>query len=111
MSKRRFAIAACVATIAVGTGAGFAFGGGTGIWDDGKFVQPGSLDDGKNLLPQTRITLPAAVAKAQTAATGALGQVDLKEQDGRVAYVVDVGDQEVTVDAVDGSVTGVGPQT
>jgi uncharacterized membrane protein YkoI len=111
MSKRTFAIGACVTAIALGTGASYAFGGGSGIWDDGTLVRPGSLDDGKNLLPQTRITLADAVAKARAAASGALGQVDLKEQDGGIAYVVDVGDQEVSVDAVDGTVIRVGPQT
>jgi hypothetical protein len=111
MRKRTFAIGACVAAIALGTGVSYAFGGGAGIWDDGTLVRPGSLDDGKNLLPQARITLAAAVAKARSAASGTLGQVDLKEQDGGIAYVVDVGDQEVSVDAVDGTVIRVGPQT
>jgi uncharacterized membrane protein YkoI len=110
MSKRRFTIAACVATIALGTGAGFAFGGGTGIWDDGRMVQTGSLDDGKDLLPQTTVTLDEAVATAQHAASGALGQVDLERHSGRVVYVVDVGDQEVSVDAVDGGVAGIAPR-
>jgi uncharacterized membrane protein YkoI len=111
MRKRTFVVTAAAAAVVLAGGATYALGGGTGIWDDGTIVQPGSLDDGKDLLPQTRITLAAAVAKAQQAAAGALGQVDLKEQAGHVAYVVDVGDREVSVDAVSGAVTGVGPRT
>jgi uncharacterized membrane protein YkoI len=111
MSRRTIVVTSCVAALALAGGATYALGGGTGIWDDGTLVRPGSLDDGKDLLPQTRITLADAVAKAQQAATGPLGQVDLKEQAGGVVYVVDVGDQEVSVDAVNGAVTGVGPQT
>ena len=111
MRKRTIVVGASVAVLALGGGATYALGSGAGIWDDGTLVKPGSLDDGKDLLPQTRIGLAQAVATAQRAASGALGQVDLKEQVGRVAYVVDVGDQEVSVDAVTGDVTRVGPQT
>jgi uncharacterized membrane protein YkoI len=111
MRKRTLVVASCAAAVTLAGGATYAFGGGSGIWDDGKIVKPGSLDDGKDLLPQTKVSLGEAVAKAQAAADGALGQVDLKEQAGRVVYVVDVGDQEVSVDAVDGSIAGVGPQT
>jgi len=111
MSKRTLVVTSCVAALALGGGATYALGSGTGIWDDGSLVRPGSLDDGKNLLPRARITLGEAVAKAQRAATGQLGQVDLKERAGRVFYVVDVGDQEVSVDTSDGTVSGVGPQT
>jgi uncharacterized membrane protein YkoI len=111
MTKRTILVGSCVAALALAGSATYALGGGTGIWDDGKIVRPGSLDDGKDLLPQTRITLGEAVAKAQQAVTGPLGQVDLKERAGRVYYVVDVGDQEVSVDSADGTVAGVGPQT
>jgi uncharacterized membrane protein YkoI len=103
------AVAACAVSLA---GAGYALGGGGGvIWDDGHPAQPGSLDDGKELLPRTTVTLAAAVADAQRAAQGALGQVDLKERDGRVLYVVDVGDREVSVDADTGAIAGIGPQS
>src|SRR5262249_30294351 len=111
MNKRTLVVTSCVAALALAGGATYAFGGGTGIWDDGTLVRPGSLDDGKDLLPQTKITLAEAVAKAQQAATGPLGQVDLKQRAGRVLYVVDVGDQEVSVDAGDGVIAGIGPQT
>jgi uncharacterized membrane protein YkoI len=108
---RRIAImAALVLALAFG-GATLAFGGGSGlIWDDGHWAKPGALDDGKDLLPQTRITLAQAIAAAQHAQSGSLGQVDLEHYSGRVVYKVDVGDQEVRVDAIDGSVATVGPQ-
>ena len=97
--------------LALGGGT-FAVGGGRGlIWDDDHFAKPGSLDDGKDLLPQTKITLEQANAAAQRAAQGQLGQVDLERYDGRVVFKVDVGDQEVRVDAVNGSIASVGPQS
>ncbi len=91
---RRFVIATAVlagtATVALG-GATLAFGGPGGlIFDDGHYAKPGALDDGKVLLPQTKITLAQAVADAQKAAPGPLGQVDLEQQGSRVVYVVDV---------------------
>jgi len=80
------------------------------IWDDGHPVRPGSLDDGKDLLPRTQIPLTAAVAAAQHAAQGALGQVDLVERSNRVLYVVDLGDREVSVDAGTGAIASIEPQ-
>jgi uncharacterized membrane protein YkoI len=109
MSKRTVLVAAAAAALMLGGGT-YAFGGGGGlIWDDGHAVQPGTLDDGKNLLPRTSITTGQAVAAAQAAQRGQLGQVDLKERDGQVYYVVDIGDREVSIDAVTGSVHGVAP--
>ena len=64
--------------------------------------------------PSTRVITtsePASHPSAQRAAQGALGQVDLKERDGRVLYVVDVGDREVSVDADTGAIAGIGPQS
>ena len=105
-------LAATAAVVLVLGGATFALGGGKGlIWDDDHYAKPGSLDDGKDLLPQTRISLARAVAAAQRAATGSLGQVDLERYQGRVVYKVDVGDKEVRVDAADGRVVSVGPQS
>ena len=92
-------------------GATFAVGGGRGlIFDDGHYIKPGSLDDGKELLPQAKITLAAAIADAQRAVHGQLGQVDMEHFGGRVVFKVDVGDQEVRVDAADGSIASTGPQ-
>jgi peptidase YpeB-like protein len=110
--KTRFVLLAALAATVALAAAAFAFGGGSGlIFDDGHYVKPGSLDDGKQYLPQTTISLAQAVAFAQRAADGQLGQVDLESHGGRVVYVVDVGAREVNVDAGDGSVTGIGPQS
>jgi uncharacterized membrane protein YkoI len=109
--KRRLVIVIAAAALLVFGGATFAFGGGSGlIWDDGHYAKPGSLDDGKDLLPQTKISLAQANAAAQRAASGSLGQVDLERFDGRVVYSVDVGDQEVRIDAVNGRVLDVRPR-
>jgi uncharacterized membrane protein YkoI len=110
MSKRLIVVVA-LAAIVVLTGAAFAFGGPKGlIWDDGHYAKPGTLDDGKSLLPQTTISLAQAVSTAQAAATGTLGQVDLEHFHGGIVYMVDVGDQEVRVDAVSGKLVAVGPR-
>src|SRR5262245_24452547 len=113
MKKRiTIIVAGLLAAVVLGLGAGaLALGGGSGIWDDNHFAKPGSLDDGKELLPDTKITLAQANAAAQAAATGSLGQVDLERYQGAVVYKVDVGDSEVRVDAADGSIVSVGPQT
>jgi uncharacterized membrane protein YkoI len=111
MTKRTVLVAAAAAALTLGGGT-YALGGGGGlVWDDGHAVQPGTLDDGKNLLPRTSISTEQAVAAAQGAQRGQLGQVDLKERGAQVYYVVDIGDREVSVDAVTGSVGGVAPQS
>jgi len=64
------------------------------------------LDDGKDLLPEAKITLHQAVAAAQSAASGPIGEVDLEHTQGGLAFNVDVGDKDVKVDAANGSVLG-----
>jgi uncharacterized membrane protein YkoI len=92
-------------------GATLAFGGpGRLIYDDGTYVKPGSLDDGKQFQPQASITLRQAIADAQAAESGPLGQVDLEHYQGRLVYTVDVGDHEVKVDAANGRIDGVVPR-
>ena len=109
MKRLLMALSAVLALVLVG--ATFALAGGGGlIWDDGHAVKPGSLDDGKQFLPQTTVTLGQAVAVAQKAAHGQLGQVDLEQLGGRIVYMVDVGNHEVRIDATDGSVASIGPQ-
>jgi uncharacterized membrane protein YkoI len=108
--RRRFLLAVAVTALFVLVGATFAFGGALGlIWDDGHYAKPGSLDDGKELLSQTKITLPQAVAAARKAQSGQLGQVDLEHYGGRIVYMVDVGSNEVRVDATDGSIAAISP--
>jgi uncharacterized membrane protein YkoI len=103
------AVVAGVAVVLIG--ATLAFGGpGRLIYDDGAYVKPGSLDDGKELRSQASISLRQAVATAERAANGSLGQVDLEQYDGRLVYTVDVGNQEVHVDATDNSVAGISPR-
>jgi uncharacterized membrane protein YkoI len=110
--NRRFAVLVAVLVVAAAAlgGATFALGGGSLIWDDGHYARPGSLDDGKDLLPQATITLAQANAAALHATSGALGQVDLERYQGRVVYKVDVGDKEVRVDAGDGTIARIAPQ-
>ena len=108
--RKRFLLAVAVTALLVLFGATFAFGGVRGlIWDDGHYAKPDSLDDGKELLSQTKITLPQAVAAARKAQSGQLGQVDLEHYGGRIVYMVDVGSSEVRVDATDGSIAAITP--
>jgi uncharacterized membrane protein YkoI len=111
MSKRIALAAAFVVVVALAASA-LALGGGSGlIFDDGHYVSPGTLDDGKQYLPQTSISTAEAVAAATRAQGGGVGQVDLESHSGRIVYVVDVGDREVGVDASDGSVVSIEPQS
>jgi uncharacterized membrane protein YkoI len=64
----------------------------------------GTLDDGKDLLPQASISIDAAIAAAQTAASGELGEVDLEQYQGKLVFNVDVGGKDVKVEASNGSV-------
>src|SRR4051812_46524564 len=54
-----------------------------------KPAAPGTIDDGKELLPQAGITLDAAIAAAQSSGNGALGEVDLEFDAGRLVFNVD----------------------
>ena len=108
--KKKLVVLAVVAALML-IGATLAFGGpGRLIYDDGAYVKPGSLDDGKELRPQASITLQQATAAARNAATGSRGQVDLEHYEGRLVYTVDVGDHEVKVDAANGRIDGVVPR-
>ncbi len=66
--------------------------------------EPGTLDDGKDLLPKAGVSLSQAVAAAQTAATGAVDEIDLEYWNGTLVYNVDVGSKDVKVDAATGAV-------
>lgn len=109
--RKRFAMVSALAAVLVLAAATLAVAGGRGlIWDEGHYAKPGTLDDGKNLLPQTKITVAQAVAAAKKAQAGRVGQVDLEHRDGRIVYMVDVADREVFVDAADGSIATITPQ-
>ena len=108
--KKKLVVLTVVAALML-IGATLAFGGpGRLIYDDGAYVKPGSLDDGKELRPQASVTLQQAIAAARNASFGSLGQVDLEHYEGRLVYTVDVGDHEVKVDAANGRIDGVEPR-
>ncbi len=69
--------------------------------------QSGVLDDGKDLLPQATISVEDAIAAAQTAADGNIGEIDLEYVGDTLVFNVDVGDKDVKVNAADGSVVQV----
>lgn len=71
-------------------------------------VGAGQLDDGKHLLPQAAITVDDAINAAMSAADGDLGEIDLEHYQGKLVFNVDVGDQDVKVDAGTGEVLGSG---
>jgi hypothetical protein len=74
--------------------------------DDEAQVAPGTIDDGKELLPQAKITLEQAIQAAQGSRSGDLGEVDLEHYKGRLVFNVDIGDHDVKVDATTGAVLG-----
>jgi uncharacterized membrane protein YkoI len=76
--------------------------------EDGDIQAPsGTLDDGKDLLPQAGITLDQAIAAAQGAASGDIGEIDLEHYQGKLVFNVDIGDKDVKVDASSGSIVSV----
>jgi uncharacterized membrane protein YkoI len=74
-----------------------------GLEDPGN---PGAIDDGKELLPQAQISLDDAIAAAQATTPGTLGEVDLEYFDGHLVFNVDMGKNDVKVDAATGVVLG-----
>jgi len=66
--------------------------------------QSGVLDDGKDLLPEAQVTVDQAIAAAQSAASGPVGEVDLEHHQGKLVFNVDVGDKDVKVDAQTGAI-------
>ena len=75
---------------------------------DRESAAPGTIDDGKELLPQATISLSDAVAAAQASQTGSLGEVDLEFHNGTLVFNVDIGDHDVKIDAGTGTVLGSG---
>ena len=101
MRKRGITVIAAVAALgATGAGVAWAAGGSGGTGTS-------RLDDGKDLLPQAKITEQQAISAAQTAASGALDEVDLEHLDGKLVFNVDVGKKDVKVDAITGNVARV----
>lgn len=93
---RKHMIGGIVGVAALGAAAtALAAGGGAGT---------SRLDDGKDLLSQSKITEQQAIAAAQSAKSGKLDEVDLEHAGGKLVWNVDVGSYDVKVDAADGHV-------
>src|SRR4051812_36014247 len=103
-----FAAAALAALGVTGVAAlAGANSGGSGTSSSGSPAgAPSRLDDGAQLLPQARISEQQAIDAAQSAASGALNEVDLEHFSGRLVFNVDVGATDVKVDAANGRVLG-----
>jgi uncharacterized membrane protein YkoI len=85
-----------------------ALGAATTAFASGHGTSGGSrLDDGKDLLPQAKITEAQAIQAAQARASGGLDEVDLERAGGKLVFNVDVGDHDVKVDANTGDVVRV----
>ena len=101
MSRRTYFVLGMVAMIAVAAiGAVVA----TGINASGG--GSGQIDDGAELLDQASITLEEAIAAAQAAYDGGVGEIDLEFYQGQLVFNVDIGRYDVKVDASDGTVLG-----
>ena len=110
--NRLYALAGVVAVLALAASAvtmtaRVTSAGGQGADDQERQVAPGTIDDGAELLPRAGITLDAAIASAQAGAIGDIGEVDLEEYKGALVFNVDVGDDDVKVDAQTGAVVAV----
>jgi uncharacterized membrane protein YkoI len=101
MRKKTITAVAAIAALGA-TGAGVAWAAG-GSASGG----PSRLDDGKDLLGQAQITEQQAISAARSAASGDLNEVDLEHRDGRLVFNVDVGKNDVKVDATTGAVIAV----
>jgi len=99
--RRTIIAAAALAAAVTAGGAALAASGGAATGSGSR------LDDGKDLLPQAEITEQRAIEAAQTAATGALNEVDLEHLHGRLVFNVDVGNHDVKVDATTAKVVRV----
>jgi uncharacterized membrane protein YkoI len=99
--RRNIIAGAAIAVALTAGGTALAASGGSDAGSGSR------LDDGKDLLPQAKISEQQAIAAAQTAATGALNEVDLEQLDGTLVFNVDVGSNDVKVDATSGRVVRV----
>lgn len=72
--------------------------------DDDDWDEPGRLDDDATLQAEAAISLDEAIAAAEGAADGTVHDIELDYHGDRLVYEVEVGHQEVIVDATDGSI-------
>ena len=68
----------------------------------------GGADDGRDLLPQAKLTYEQAARAAQAAVPGSVGEIDLEYDRDRLVFDVDVEGQSVVVDAITGQVLSTG---
>ncbi|MEA2308690.1 MAG: Peptidase propeptide and domain [Thermoleophilaceae bacterium] len=101
LGKSAAALAAVAALAAGGTGVASGSNGSNG--SNGSKA-PSRLDDGKQYLPQAKVSESRAIRAAQRAASGGLNEVDLEQYAGRLCWNVDVGAKNVKVDAETGKV-------
>jgi len=73
------------------------------LYDDDR-DDAGQLDDGAGLLPEASISLEEAIAAAEAELNGKAGDVELERYGDRLVYEVEIGNQDVIVDANDGSI-------
>jgi uncharacterized membrane protein YkoI len=66
----------------------------------------GPLDEGSELLSEASISIEEAIAIAQTAASGAVGDVELERSGDQLIYEIEVGESDVYVDAMSGDLLG-----
>src|SRR4051794_13098923 len=97
MRRKLTMLVAGIAAAGAATGVAVASG-------NGQATGGSRLDDGKDLLPQAKITEADAIAAAQGAASGPLNEVDLEQYKGHLVFNVDVGARDVKVDADTGEV-------
>jgi uncharacterized membrane protein YkoI len=102
--KRTIAVLAVAGAMVLGGAGVVAASSGSGGSSQATASGSSRLDDGKDLLPQAKITEQEAIAAAKSAASGALNEVDLEHHDGRLVFNVDVGSKDVKVDASTGEV-------
>ena len=98
MRKKIIGVVVGLAALCAAGGIAFASGSGGGAAGGSR------MDDGKDLLPQAKITEQQAIRAAQGAATGDLNEVDLEHYSGKLVFNVDVGSSDVKVDATTGEV-------
>ena len=72
--------------------------------EDDANATPGELVDGQDLVAEATITVEQAVTIAQGVGSGETGAVSLEYQGSDLVYTVDIGGQEITVDATTGAV-------
>src|SRR4051812_18990621 len=82
--KHAVVIAAVVACLAIGGTGVVAASRGSGENAGSASAGTSRLDDGKNLLPQARITEEQAITAAQSAASGSLNEVDVENYNGHL---------------------------